>query len=71
MAWSARNSTIDFTTEFTRLFQAAGYLCERAYMSSFTGDVLSWVKERIDSAVLLVADLSGANPNVYLEVGYA
>lgn len=51
--------------------QAAGYLCERADMSSFTGDVLAWVKERIDTAVLLVADLSGANPNVYLEVGYA
>ena len=29
------------------------------------------MKERIDSARLLVADLSTANPNVYLEVGYA
>jgi hypothetical protein len=28
-------------------------------------------KKRIDSARLLVADLSTANPNVYLEVGYA
>ena len=54
-----------------RAIQAAGYLCERADMSSFTGDILAWVKERIDSASLLVADLSGANPNVYLEVGYA
>jgi hypothetical protein len=54
-----------------KAIQAAGYLCERADMSSFTGDILAWVKERIDSAALLVADLSGANPNVYLEVGYA
>jgi hypothetical protein len=54
-----------------KAIQGAGYLCERADMSSFTGDVLAWVKERIDSATLLVADLSGANPNVYLEVGYA
>lgn len=49
----------------------AGYLCERADQSSFTGDVLDWVKQRIASATLVVADLSTANPNVYLEVGYA
>jgi hypothetical protein len=46
-------------------------LCERADLATFTGDVIAWVKERIDSASLLVADLSTANPNVYLEVGYA
>ena len=28
-------------------------------------------KNRIESAALVVADLSSANPNVYLEVGYA
>jgi hypothetical protein len=49
----------------------AGYLCERADLATFTGDVIVWVKARIDSARLLVADLSTANPNVYLEVGYA
>ena len=50
---------------------AAGYLCERADLSSFTGDVLEFVKSRIRSASLVVADLTEANPNVYLEVGYA
>jgi hypothetical protein len=50
---------------------SAGYLCERADQSSFTGDVLDWVKKRIAAAALIVADLSTANPNVYLEVGYA
>ena len=49
----------------------AGYLCERADLATFTGDVIAWVKERIDTATLLVADLSTGNPNVYLEVGYA
>jgi len=29
------------------------------------------VKKRIPSAALVVADLSTANPNVYLEVGHA
>jgi hypothetical protein len=50
---------------------AAGLLCERADLSAFTGDVLDWVKNRISSAKLVIADLSSANPNVYLEVGYA
>jgi hypothetical protein len=50
---------------------AAGLLCERADLSAFTGDVMNWVKHRISSATLVVADLSSANPNVYLEVGYA
>jgi hypothetical protein len=50
---------------------AAGLLCERADFSPFTGDVLSRIKMRISSAILVVADLSSANPNVYLEVGYA
>ena len=50
---------------------AAGFLCERADLSTFTGDVMEWVKARISDATLVVADLSDANPNVYLEVGYA
>ena len=50
---------------------AAGYLCERADLSTFTGDVMDWVKNRIASSSLVIADLSSANPNVYLEVGFA
>ena len=49
----------------------AGFLCERADLSVFAGDILRWVQDRIKSSALLVADLSDANPNVYLEVGYA
>jgi hypothetical protein len=50
---------------------SAGFLCERADLSSFTGDVMEWVKKRIATASLIIADLSTANPNVYLEVGFA
>jgi nucleoside 2-deoxyribosyltransferase len=32
---------------------------------------MGWVKKRIAGASLVIADLSDANPNVYLEVGYA
>ncbi|MDQ3919806.1 MAG: hypothetical protein M3348_15165 [Acidobacteriota bacterium] len=50
---------------------AAGFLCERADLSTFTGDVVEWVKNRISSSALVIADLSTSNPNVYLEVGFA
>lgn len=50
---------------------AAGFLCERVDMATFTGDILTRIKSRIETAALVVADLTGANPNVYLEVGYA
>jgi hypothetical protein len=50
---------------------AAGFLCERVDMEIFIGDVLNHMKSRIKTATLIIADLTGANPNVYLEVGYA
>jgi len=49
----------------------AGYLCERADEAYFSGEVIEWVKLRIRQADLVLADLSQANANVYLEVGYA
>ncbi len=49
----------------------AGYLCERVDEAHFTGDVMERVKLRIRQADLVLADLSQANANVYLEVGYA
>jgi hypothetical protein len=51
--------------------KAAGFLCERADLSAYTGNVMEWVRHRIKSSKLVIADLTEANPNVYLEVGYA
>ena len=51
--------------------KSAGFLCGRADLASFVGDVMEWVKQRISSAEFVIADLSTGNPNVYLEVGYA
>jgi hypothetical protein len=50
---------------------SAGFLCERADEVVFTGDILDLIKRRIGKASLVIADLTTANPNVYLEVGYA
>ncbi len=49
----------------------AGFLCERIDEVVFTGDILDLIKSRIGKARLVIADLTTANPNVYLEVGYA
>ena len=51
--------------------EKAGFLCERADYATFVGDILQWVKSRIDAASVVVADLSHTNPNVFLELGYA
>lgn len=48
-----------------------GYLCERMDLQSFLGDVMAKMRERIESAAVIIGDLSGANPNVYFEIGYA
>jgi hypothetical protein len=49
----------------------SGYLCERVDMASFTGDILGRIKDRIETASLVIADITGGNANVYLEIGYA
>lgn len=51
--------------------RSAGLLCERIDQDAFIGDILDQVKGKIETAAVVIADLSGANPNVYLEVGYA
>ena len=48
-----------------------GYICERVDQEAFIGDILEQVKMRIQNAEIVIADLTGANANVYLEVGYA
>ncbi len=49
----------------------AGLLCERMDHVTFTGEIVEWMRHKIETAAVVVAELSGANPNVYLEVGYA
>ena len=51
--------------------KTAGFICERIDETYFSGSILKRIKSRIDTSKVVIADLSGANPNVYLEVGYA
>ncbi len=54
-----------------RPVRASGFICERIDQEAFIGDILDQVKKKIETAAVVIAELSGANPNVYLEVGYA
>ena len=47
------------------------FLCERIDKDIFTGDILTKIKNKIETCSVVVADLTQSNPNVYLEVGYA
>jgi hypothetical protein len=49
----------------------AGFLCERVDQEAFVGPIMDRVTTGIDRATFVIADLAGANPNVFLEVGYA
>jgi hypothetical protein len=48
-----------------------GGLCERIDKDPGTGDLLDRVRAKISSATIVVAELTGSNPNVFLEVGFA
>jgi len=55
----------------SNLEHGADLLCERIDNEAFTGDILEQVKKKIETAAVVIAELTGANPNVYLEIGYA
>jgi nucleoside 2-deoxyribosyltransferase len=44
---------------------------ERVDQVAFTGDVVERVRRRISSCQLVIADITGNNPNVFYELGYA
>lgn len=48
-----------------------GYICERVDETHFTGDILGRIRNGIETADIVIADLTEGRPNVYLEVGYA
>jgi hypothetical protein len=60
-----------FDYGITNAVHRAELLCERVDKQPFTGDVLERMKDKIRSAALVVADVTGANANVFLEIGFA
>jgi hypothetical protein len=68
-----------FSDEFEDVFvfgiyepvRQCGLICEKTNETAYTGDILHRIRTRIESSSLVIADMTGARPNVYLEVGYA
>ena len=51
--------------------RANGLLCERIDKQAFVGDILQRLKDQIRGAKVVIADVTDANANVFLEVGFA
>jgi len=50
---------------------AAGAYCERVDEQTFHERILDRIYNQIAKADLVIADMTGRNPNVFYEVGYA
>ncbi len=50
---------------------AHGLLCERVEYTEMTDDLLDQIKGRIETAAVVVADVTEVDPAVYLQIGYA
>lgn len=50
---------------------ARGLLCERIDQTALTEDLFDGLNQRIQTASVVVADLTGADPHVYLQLGLA
>lgn len=51
--------------------QRCRFRAERLDFEHYTGSIVDEIKDRIQRAHLVIADVTGANPNVFLEIGYA
>jgi CheY-like chemotaxis protein len=68
-----------FAKEFDDLYRLAikdplqgmGFTCERGDEIQFTGRIVDKVYEKLRAARMIIADITGKNPNVFLEIGYA
>ncbi len=60
-----------FLVAMTFASHRCGLVCERIDRREFTGNIVQEVQARIRNAAAVIADLSGSNPNVLYEVGFA
>ncbi len=67
-----------FAPKFNTIYESvkgavreASWYCARADNIVHTRDILTVIYEEIERCDLVIADLTGSNPNVYYELGYA
>lgn len=51
--------------------EEAGAYCERVDEQKYQGSILDRIMNQISKADVVIGDMSGKNPNVFFEVGYA
>jgi hypothetical protein len=51
--------------------EAVRATCVRVDREDFDGDIPATIKQYIEASIAVIADLSGSNPDVLYEVGYA
>jgi hypothetical protein len=61
----------EYDIAITEATQYANIVCERLDKQAYVGDVVMQIRKQIEAANGLLALLNDANPNVYLEIGYA
>lgn len=65
----------EFDDEYDIAFKKAShnnaFLCERADLATFTGDIMTWVRQQIETCSGVRALMNTSNANVFLEIGYA
>jgi len=72
-------AAMPFAAEFDDVFFYAiasaakkiGAVCVRVDKEEFSGDIVEEIRRGISSSIAVIADLSGARPNVLYELGYA
>lgn len=50
---------------------SVGATCVRIDKEDFQGDIVQKLKQDIKDSIVMIADISGANPNVLYEVGFS
>ena len=60
-----------FLVAMTYAAEKNNSICKRIDKLEFSGDIVLEIQNQIESSVAVIADLSGSNPNVLYEVGFA
>ena len=72
-------AAMPFTREFDDTYFVAmryaadcvGAICYRVDQDQFSGNIDLTIKEKIEESIAMIADVSGSNPNVLYELGFA
>lgn len=71
MSYAGLTDVEDAFDSFVEVCTALGYRCERLTAENAADRILPEILERIERAAFVIVDLTGLQPNVFYELGYA